>query len=96
MNNLKPEDIVNTLYNKFPEIMGQAITGYYNFFKIEQELINIVHEIVDENIERQIINSFIIWATIIQYGKTYFLQQIMDNLIQNEMFQMYYGSYVYN
>jgi len=91
MNNLKPEDIVNTLYNKFPEIMGQAITGYYNFFKLEQELINIVDEIVDENIERQIINSFIIWATIIQYGKTYFLQQIMDNLIQNEMFQMYIG-----
>ena len=91
MNNLNPEDIVNTLYNKFPEIMGQAITGYYNFFKIEQELINIVDEIVDENIERQIINSFIIWATIIQYGKTYFLQQIMDNLIQNEMFQMYIG-----
>lgn len=91
MNNLKPEDVVNTLYNKFPEIMGQAITGYYNFFKIEQELINIVDEIVDENIERQIINSFIIWATIIQYGKTYFLQQIMDNLIQNEMFQMYIG-----
>lgn len=91
MSTLTPENIVDNLYKKFPQIIGHAITGYYKFFKLEEKLINIVNGIVDENIEPQIINSFIIWATIIQYGKTYFLQQIMDNLIQNEMFQMYIG-----
>lgn len=91
MSTLTPENIVENLYKKFPQIIGHAITGYYKFFKLEQEFINIINGIVDENIEPQIINSFIIWATIIQYGKTYFLQQIMDNLIQNEMFQMYIG-----
>ena len=82
MNNLKPQDIVNALYNKFPEIMGQAITGYYKFFKLEQDLISMV----DENNEVQIIEAY-----FIQYGKTYFLQEIMSNLIQNEMFLMYIG-----
>ena len=82
MNNLKPEDIVNALYNKFPEIMGQAITGYYKFFKLEQDLISMA----DENNKTQIIEAY-----FIQYGKTYFLQEIMSNLIQNEMFLMYIG-----
>jgi hypothetical protein len=87
MNSLTPQNIVNNLYQKFPEIIGQAMLGYYKFFKIEQELISMI----DTNIEPQIINSFIIWANIIQYGKTYFLQEIIFNLIQNEMFLMYIG-----
>jgi hypothetical protein len=87
MNSLTPQNIVNNLYKKFPEIIGHAILGYYKFFKIEQELISMI----DTNIEPQIINTFIIWANIIQYGKTYFLQEIISNLIQNEMFFMYIG-----
>lgn len=87
MNSLTPENIVENLYKQFPKIIGNAIVGYYNFFKLEQELISMV----DETIDPKIINSFIIYGNIIQNGKTYFLQQIMDNLIQNEMFQMYIG-----
>ena len=87
MNSLTPENIVENLYKQFPKIIGNAIVGYYNFFKLEQELISMV----DETIETNIINSFIIYGNIIQNGKTYFLQQIIDNLIQNEMFQMYIG-----
>ncbi|MEI6598528.1 MAG: hypothetical protein WCL22_05770, partial [bacterium] len=70
MSTLTPENIVDNLYKKFPQIIGNAIVGYYKFFKLEEELISMV----DDTIEPKIINSFIIYN---EHGNNMYLGNIL-------------------
>ena len=83
-----PNDLVNNLNNNFDSIIGNAIIGYYEFYKMEQLLLkNItffkssVTEQSDGN-KKKIMAFLIAYANCILDGKSYFLGEIIQNYRQ--------------
>lgn len=88
METLTPDKLIDTLNKNYPMIMEHAINGYKTFYDIEQEFISKINK--DISINDLLKNSetkkelayLISFANVIQYGKSYFLSQIIYNFIQ--------------
>jgi hypothetical protein len=90
MTTLTPEKIFNTLNTKFSTIVGHAIVGYFKVYQYETEFLSSLSEFGEMNDVTEVEMYLMISnSNIIQYGKSYFLQQIMYNLIQMNILTNY-------
>ena len=90
MSDLTSENIFNTLNTQFSTIVNHAILGYLKVYQIESKFLSYVSEFENiDNVDNVEICLLIANANIIQYGKSYFLQQIMYNLIQMNILTNY-------
>ena len=83
---LTTDFIVNNLLNNFPKMVGSAIIGYNEFYKAEVLLLEKM-KTKNETGESILLNNdifinFEIFANMVQYGKSYFLNEIITNMRQ--------------
>ena len=89
-----PQKLIDNLNKNFPTIVGHAIIGYYEFYKMEQLLSisirkNTLSTTVNPGDKEKIMSFLIAYANIIQFGKSYFLNEITVNLQEMENLTMY-------
>lgn len=95
MNDFTPDLLINRLNEKFPSIINEAIKGYKSFYDKEQEFISkinkdiIISDLLNNELTKKQLNYLIAYANILKYGKSYFMWQIVYNLIQMEMLTDY-------
>jgi hypothetical protein len=95
------EQLLNNLYKNFPEIIGIAIQKYIEFDKIEKTLMtNLIHyktttEVNKENTNK-IITFLILYSNCIQYGKSYFLNEIIQNIMEMQTLTSYINTFKTN
>jgi hypothetical protein len=91
MTTLTPNNIVDNLNKNFDKIIGQAIIGYNNFYQMEQVLLNSIQNNSGQNSNgsKKVIAFLTTYATIVQYGKNYFLDQIITNYVEMENLTLY-------
>ena len=81
---LTPDFIVNNLLKNFPKMVGSAIIGYNEFYKAELLLLEKMKTTNDkgESIVKDddVFINFKIFANMVQYGKSYFLNEIIKNM----------------
>ena len=86
---LTPNNITDNLFLNFGIIIDDAILGYRKFYMMEREFISSI-----ENSEEILLNSYemniyIAYANLIQYGKSYFLKEIVNNISMRIFFDKY-------
>jgi hypothetical protein len=83
---LTPDFIVNNLLNNFPKIVGSSIIGYNEFYKAEVLLLEKMKTKNETGesilLDDDIFINFEIFANMVQYGKSYFLNEIITNMRQ--------------
>ena len=89
-----PQKLIDNLNKNFPTIVGHAIIGYYEFYKMEQLLSisirkNTLSTTVNPGDKEKIMSFLIAYANIIQFGKSYFANEIATNLQEMENLTMY-------
>jgi len=91
MTTLTPNNIVDNLNKNFDKIIGQAIIGYNNFYQMEQLLLNSIQTNSGQNSNgsKKVIAFLTTYASIVQYGKNYFLDQIITNYVEMENLTLY-------
>jgi hypothetical protein len=91
MTTLTPNNIVNNLNKNFDKIIGEAIIGYNKFYEMEQLLLNNIQTNSEQtsSISKKAIAFLETYATIVQYGKNYFLDQIITNYVEMENLTLY-------
>lgn len=91
MTTLTPNNIVDNLNKNFDKIIGEAIIGYNKFYQMEQLLLNSIQNNAGQNSDgsKKVIAFLTTYATIVQYGKNYFLDQIITNYVEMENLTLY-------
>lgn len=91
MTTLTPNNIVDNLNKNFDKIIGQAIIGYNKFYQMEQLLLNSIQTNSQQTSagSKKILAFLTTYATIVRYGKTYFLDQIITNYVEMENLTLY-------
>ena len=91
MTTLTPNNIVDNLNKNFDKIIGQAIIGYNKFYQMEQLLLNSIQTNSQQTSARskKVLAFLTTYATIVRYGKTYFLDQIITNYVEMENLTLY-------
>jgi hypothetical protein len=91
MTTLTPKNIVDNLNKNFDKIIGEAIIGYNKFYQMEQILLNSIKTNSEQNSagSKNILAFLTTYATSVQYGKNYFLDQIITNYIEMENLTLY-------
>ena len=83
---LTPDFIVNNLLNNFPKIVGSSIIGYNEFYKAEVLLLEKMKTKNETGesilLDDDVFINFKIFANMVQYGKSYFLNEIITNMTQ--------------
>jgi len=82
-------DIIGNVIMNFDEIIGQTIHGYFKYYKMEKECIEYINNnresLEDENMVKYIISI----GKVIEYGKSYFLNELIVNIAQMQTFIQY-------
>ena len=82
-------DIIGNVIDNFDEIVGQTIHGYFKYYKMEKECIKFMNTnmelLEDETMAKYIISI----GKVIEYGKSYFLNELIVNMIQMQTFIKY-------
>ena len=95
MTTFTPNILIDNLNKNIGKIIGHSIKGYYEFYKMEQLLLTSIQTNKKQNKNQNIgknkkIFAFLeTYATIIQYGKSYFADQIITNLTEIETQVLY-------
>jgi hypothetical protein len=91
MTSLTPNNIVDNLNKNFDKIIGQAIIGYNKFYQMEQLLLNSIQTNSQQTSDssKKILAFLTTYATSVQYGKNYFLDQIITNYVEMENLTLY-------
>ena len=91
MTTLTPKNIVDNLNKNFDKIIGEAIIGYNKFYQMEQILLNSIKINSEQNSDgsKKILAFLTTYATSVQYGKNYFLDQIITNYVEMENLTLY-------
>jgi len=84
---LTPDFIVNNLLKNFPKMVGSAIIGYNEFYKAELLLLEKMKATNDKgdliiDYDDDVFINFKIFANMVKYGKSYFLNEIIKNMTQ--------------
>ena len=86
---LTPNTITDNLFLNFGNIIDDAILGYRKFYMMEQEFISNIEKTEDILLNSPEMNIYIAYANIIQYGKSYFLKEIVNNTYMRIFFEKY-------
>jgi hypothetical protein len=92
------EQLLTNLNKNFPEIIGISIQKYIEFDKIEKILMsNLIYHKTTTEVEKEntnkIITYLILYANCIQYGKSYFLNEIIQNITEMQTLTSYINTF---
>jgi hypothetical protein len=86
---LTPNKLVDNLNKNYKEIVGEALLGYYNFWKNEKDTIEMIREKNLQLLNTQDISYLLAEANINQYGKSFFANEVIRNIINMKLIIIY-------
>jgi hypothetical protein len=82
-----PKKIADNFTNNFHKILGSAIKRYIEIHTVEENFLNTVRQ--PNAIDRDLLNYQIATANVIQYAKSYIVNEIAINVFQMDNFKQY-------
>ena len=84
---LTPNILLDNLKKNFSKIVGEALVGYYQCWKSEQDITTMIRTI-NENNDNEL-SYLLSLANTIQYGKSYFASEVIKHLTEIENIKTY-------
>jgi hypothetical protein len=74
-----PNKLIDNLNKNFNDIIGEALIAYYEFWKMEQEIMALIRERNLQSQNDEDLSHLLALAKCIQYGKSFFYGEVQTN-----------------
>lgn len=84
-----PNKLIDNLNKYFKEIVGEALVGYYKVWKMDLDNIKMIRQNNLQLLNDEDMSSLLTVANINQYGKSYFANEVIINLTNMKLINIY-------